>query len=235
MGLILNIETSSENCSVAIARNGEMVATLESTESKSHATILTVLIEKILQDNAIKVNNLDAIAVSKGPGSYTGLRIGVSVAKGLCYGAGKPLIAINTLESMLNGLKMSLPDFDQAFAEDAIFCPMLDARRQEVYLAHFSKGGETLHETAAEIIHEESFKEILESSKLIFFGSGADKIKTVIAHPNALFIEGFAPRAEYLAALSESAFRNEKFEDVAYFEPLYLKDFVATIPKRKVF
>lgn len=233
MALILNIETSSENCSVAISQNGKVTAASQGSETMSHASILTVLIEKLLSENSLPFSRLDAIAVSKGPGSYTGLRIGVSVAKGLCYGAGIPLIAVNTLQSMMNGLKFELPDYENLFAEDTLFIPMLDARRLEVYLAFFSKEGKQLRETAAEIIDENSFSEP-ENRKLVFFGSGADKIKNIIQRENAFFIDGFVPRAGYMAALTEIAYQQNQFESVAYFEPFYLKDFVATTPKRKV-
>jgi tRNA threonylcarbamoyladenosine biosynthesis protein TsaB len=234
MALILNIETSSENCSVSIAENGIVFGSLQSSETKSHASILTVLIDELLLKHSVGFNQLNAIAVSKGPGSYTGLRIGVSVAKGLCYGANKPLIAINTLRSMVAGLKKDMTDFEDKFPDDAVFCPMLDARRMEVYMATFAKSGEMLKSTSAEIMDETSFDEVLNKHQVIFFGSGADKCKGIIKHPNAVFIEGFQVKADYMALLAEESFRKSKFENVAYFEPFYLKDFVATLPKRKV-
>lgn len=234
MAFILNIETSSESCSVAIASDGIVRASLQSGESRSHASILTVLMERILRENHCTPGDFDAIAISQGPGSYTGLRIGVSAAKGLCYGAGKPLIAVNTLKCMMNGLKLELADFDERFPDNALFFPMLDARRQEVYLSGFLKTGEDYRETAAEIITENSFAELLKKQKIVFFGSGADKIKSTLKNENAVFFEGFTLKADYLAALSEAAFKSKSFVDVAYFEPLYLKDFIATIPKRKV-
>lgn len=234
MALILNIETSSDNCSVAIARNGELYASMQSGEDRSHAHILTVLIEKLLARNSITIASLDAVAVSKGPGSYTGLRIGVSVAKGICYGARKPLLAVNTLQAMMAGLKLETPDFDNRFPTNALFCPMLDARRQEVYLAMFSKDGNLLKETTAEIISSESFADILAGREIVFFGSGAGKVKDIIKSPNTIFVDQFGLKAGYLSNLAEKAYNNEQFEDVAYFEPLYLKDFVATQAKRKV-
>lgn len=235
MALILSIETSSENCSVAISNNGKILTSSQSDETKSHATILTVLIEQQLKENAILLKELDAVAVSKGPGSYTGLRIGVSVAKGICYGTGKPLIAINTLQGMMNGLKLSYPDFETRFSDDILFCPMLDARRQEVYLATFSKNGDWINETTAEIIEENSFKDVLKDKKIVFFGSGSDKVSKIIHHENAIFVDAFTLKAEYLSFLAESDYQTSRFEDLAYFEPLYLKDFVATTPKRKIF
>jgi tRNA threonylcarbamoyladenosine biosynthesis protein TsaB len=234
MAHILIIETSSDACSVAIARKGELIASLQSEVTRSHASILTVLIEKLLNQNQITFAGLDAVAVSQGPGSYTGLRIGVSVAKGICYGAQKPLLAVNTLEAMMAGLKMMIPDFNTRFSGNAVFCPMLDARRQEVYTAMFSKTAGFLKETTAEIIEENSFADILADKQIVFFGSGAEKVKAIIKNANAVFIDEFVLKAEYISLLAEDAFEKKKFEDVAYFEPLYLKDFIATIPKRKV-
>jgi tRNA threonylcarbamoyladenosine biosynthesis protein TsaB len=234
MALILNIETSSERCSVALSRDGVVIGASQSFESKTHASVLTILIEKLLAETSISLKQLDAVSISKGPGSYTGLRIGVSVAKGICYGADKPLVAINTLQSMLNGLIGETIDFVSTFPDETIFCPMLDARRQEVYLAHFSKSGNLLKETSAEIIHEESFLNILNERTMVFFGSGAEKVQDIIQHSKARFINGFSLKAEYLISLAEMAILEKRFEDIAYFEPFYLKDFVATIPKRKV-
>jgi tRNA threonylcarbamoyladenosine biosynthesis protein TsaB len=234
MALILNIETSSETCSVAVSKDGMVTAALQSSETKSHASILTVLIEKLLHDQAMSVSSMDAIAVSMGPGSYTGLRIGVSVAKGLCYGAGIPLIAVNTLQAMMNGLKIELSGFESRFTEEALFIPMLDARRLEVYLAIFSKDGKQVSGTVAEVMDENSFADLLVNRSLVFFGSGADKIQQLLRHENACFIGQFSPKAAYMASLTEKAYLEKNFEDVAYFEPFYLKDFVATIPKRKV-
>lgn len=234
MALILNIETSSEICSVALSVDGVETASLESRESRSHASVLTVLINDILQKSNLSVNNLDAIAVSMGPGSYTGLRIGVSAAKGLCYGAGKPLIAVNTLLCMINGLRSEMENFETRFSDETIFCPMLDARRQEVYLAWFSKQGEMIRDTSAEIIDTDSFKETLQNHQMIFFGTGAGKCKTIIPDTNAVFIDDFSLKAAYMCRLTENLYQKGVFEDVAYFEPFYLKDFVATIPRRKV-
>lgn len=234
MALILNLETSSENCSASIAEDGLVLGSMQCSENKSHASVLTVLIQELLLKHSLQFNQLNALAVSKGPGSYTGLRIGVSVAKGLCYGGNKPLIAINTLRSMMNGIKCDTENFDEKFTDNAVFCPMLDARRLEVYMATFAKSGEMLTSTCAEIINETSLGQVLEKNQVIFFGSGADKCKDIIKHPNAVFIGGFEVKASHMAQLAEEAFRKNKFEDVAYFEPFYLKDFVATLPKRKI-
>lgn len=234
MALILNLETSSENCSVALSNNGVVVGASQNEEKKSHASVLTILIEELLRNNSVSFHQLHAISVSKGPGSYTGLRIGVSVAKGLCYGTGKPLIGLNTLACMMNGLKIEVPDFDLRFDADTVFCPMLDARRQEVYTAAFDKQGIFLRDTSADIIDEYSYQDTLESHPVVFFGSGAEKCKSLIKSHNAVFVDNFQVKASYMATLSEVAFKNKEFEDVAYFEPFYLKDFVATTPKRKV-
>ncbi len=234
MALILSIETSSENCSVAISDNGKIISSSQSTELQSHASVLTVLIEEIMTKNSLKIKQLDAVAVSKGPGSYTGLRIGVSVAKGLCFGSGKPLIAINTLKSMMSGLKIELNDFSSRFTDETVFCPMLDARRMEVYMALFSKNGDEISETAAVIIDEVSFGEILENKSVVFFGSGSDKCQEIIKSKNAVFIRNFTLKADYVSILAEEAYISKTFADVAYFEPFYLKDFIATTPKRKI-
>jgi tRNA threonylcarbamoyladenosine biosynthesis protein TsaB len=234
MALILNIETSTETCSVALAKNGKIIAVAESKDQRSHASILTVLIEELLHGNHLSGKDLDAVAVSKGPGSYTGLRIGVSVAKGICYGAGKPLIAINTLQSMMEGLWITNPEFMEKTTENTKFCPMLDARRQEVYMAVFLKNGEAVTETCAAIIDDTSFQQEMDSSPIVFFGNGSEKCKAIIKHPNAIFLDHFEMKASSMHQLSEKAFQANHFENLAYFEPFYLKDFVATIPKRKV-
>jgi tRNA threonylcarbamoyladenosine biosynthesis protein TsaB len=193
-----------------------------------------VLIDKLLRKNNIGISDLEAVAVSKGPGSYTGLRIGVSVAKGLCYGALKPLIAINTLDSMMNGLRTEVADFESRFDDNTIFCPMLDARRLEVYLAMYDKKGGLLKETTAEIIDENSFSNLLSNHPMVFFGSGASKCQEILKSKHAQFLEHFLLKASYMAHLSNKSLIKRDFENVAYFEPFYLKDFVATIPKRKV-
>ncbi|NJO70304.1 MAG: tRNA (adenosine(37)-N6)-threonylcarbamoyltransferase complex dimerization subunit type 1 TsaB [Bacteroidetes bacterium] len=234
MPLILNIETAAESCSVALSKEGVVIGSVEGEELRSHASALTVLIDYLLKSKSISLHDLDAIAVSKGPGSYTGLRIGVSVAKGLCYGAQKPLIAVNTLQSMMQGLREQHPDFGSQFQDHTIFCPMLDARRLEVYLALFGKDGKMIAETEARIIDENSFDALLPNHPMVFFGSGAEKCKTIIKNSHAHFIDHFGLEARFMAPLSYEYFQHNQFENVAYFEPFYLKDFVATMPKRKV-
>lgn len=231
MGLILNIETATNVCSVALAKDGQLIALKESKEDKTHAALLTVFIEEILKENNIKISNLDAIAVSKGPGSYTGLRIGVSAVKGLCYGANKSLISVCTLQSMAQGIiEQTAPEK----LNSAWLCPMLDARRMEVYSAFYDHNNEKKKDIAADIIDENSYQDILDARKVFFFGNGADKCREFIKHENAEFIADIFPSAINVMKLSERAFSNQTFEDVAYFEPFYLKDFVALTSKKNL-
>jgi len=227
--LLLNIETSAQVCSVCLSKNGEVIEIRENREGKSHASTLTPYIEDIFKSSAYTINDIDAVAISKGPGSYTGLRIGVSTAKGICFALNKPLIAINTLKVLSSGvIRTKNPD------KNALIVPLIDARRMEVYSAIFDSNLNEIGEIKAEIIDENSFNEFLERKKLYFFGDGAEKCKTFVKHQNALFIDGILPSSSYLVPLAEEAFKENRFENVAYFEPFYLKDFVATIPKRKV-
>ncbi|HRW63785.1 MAG TPA: tRNA (adenosine(37)-N6)-threonylcarbamoyltransferase complex dimerization subunit type 1 TsaB [Bacteroidales bacterium] len=235
MALILNIETSTQVCSVCLSDGGKVIAMRESNDDKSHARLLNLFIEEILKENKLNFGQLDAVAVSKGPGSYTGLRIGVSTAKGLCYAKNIPLIAVHTLESMAYGVIHYKYSKSKASDSDIVFVPMIDARRMEVYSAFFNIKGEMIREVEAEIIDENSYQDILKDKKMVFFGDGSDKIKDVLKNPNAMFIENVNPSSEYMSALSESAFNKKQFEDIAYFEPFYLKDFIATIPKKNIF
>jgi len=198
----------------------------ESRYDKSHASHLTVFIERILTRSGIEARYLDAIAVSKGPGSYTGLRIGVSAAKGIAYGAGIPLIAVATTELMYHGAKKA-GDYDY-------YCPMIDARRMEVYTAVYGKDGKEIKGISAELISEETFAETLDKGRVLFFGNGAAKCRDIIKHPSAFFDETFRISSEYMCRPAQKAFDNKIFEDVAYFEPFYLKDFIATIPKKNI-
>ncbi|MGE4569182.1 MAG: tRNA (adenosine(37)-N6)-threonylcarbamoyltransferase complex dimerization subunit type 1 TsaB [Bacteroidales bacterium] len=228
MALILNLETATETCSVALARNGVTLLLKESAAGRNHASDLTLFISQILDETALGVSDLDGVAVSMGPGSYTGLRIGVSVAKGLCYGANIPLLAISTLQAMVSGL----PTSDRADVD--FFVPMLDARRMEVYTALFDASATALEPVSARIITQDSFKEWLEKGVVSFFGDGSSKCREYITHPNARFVDNFRNSARYMALLSEAAFARNEFRDIAYFEPFYLKDFIATVPKNKV-
>ena len=234
MAYILCIETSTSVCSVALTQDGRVVTARREDEGNSHANRLTVLIQELFEDPAVEmaIEEVDAVAVSSGPGSYTGLRIGVSTAKGLCFALGKPLIALTSLSVL------AWPEVTQKTAHkqeaESWFCPLIDARRMEVYCAFFDADMKQQIETKAEIIDENSFRSVLDDRKVWFFGNGAAKCQKVLQHPNACFIEERVPLAQNMAAPAFEAWQNSRFEDVAYFEPFYLKDFVATKPKRKV-
>ncbi|MFW5656597.1 MAG: tRNA (adenosine(37)-N6)-threonylcarbamoyltransferase complex dimerization subunit type 1 TsaB [Bacteroidota bacterium] len=233
MAIIIHIETSAEVCSVALSDNTDIIGEVHSLQPRSHASELAVLIDKILRNNKIGASSLSAVSVSKGPGSYTGLRIGVSTAKGLCYGAGLPLITIDTLLALANGgLQQLLTDHKPV--KDGLLCPMLDARRMEVYAALYSSELNLIRPTDAVIITPESFKQELDEKKVYFFGPGAAKCKEIICHENACFLDGIEPSALNMVPFAVKAFKNKQFANLAYFEPFYLKDFVATKPKRKV-
>jgi tRNA threonylcarbamoyladenosine biosynthesis protein TsaB len=235
MALILSIETSENTCSIALGDKYNLIGTLDIADEKSHSSMLTVLINELFKQKQININELNAVAISKGPGSYTGLRIGVSVAKGISYALNKPIIGINTLQILSKGFIQSNA-FRQITNEEEniLLCPMLDARRMEVYNAFFSLSNEPVSEISASIIDPNSFIADLEVRKIFFFGSGSQKCKDVITHSNAFFIEGIKPHASNMISLAYDAFLQQKFEDNAYFEPFYLKDFVATVAKRKV-
>jgi tRNA threonylcarbamoyladenosine biosynthesis protein TsaB len=235
MALILNIETSTPVCSVAISRNSEIVGILESSEEKSHASHLALFIQDIFAENSIEKEMIDAVAVSRGPGSYTGLRIGVSTAKGIAYALNKPLIAIDTLQAMAYGAVQLLYSQRRKFPDNAWLCPMIDARRMEVYTSFYDFDLNQQRDIKAEIIEKESFKKILAHRSVFFFGNGAEKCKQVLNYPNGYFIDNFKPSAKYLVPFSNEKFQQNTFEDVAYFEPFYLKDFIATIPRKNIF
>jgi tRNA threonylcarbamoyladenosine biosynthesis protein TsaB len=221
--MILQIETATTVCSVALSNNGEVLAVKQMDQRNIHAEVITLYIEELLTSTSKKYNELDAIAVSCGPGSYTGLRIGISTAKGLCYALEKPLIAIETLEAMATGAVME----SELATGDILLCPMIDARRMEVYTAIFNTKGERISPTTTEIIDDNSFAGLLGQNKILFFGDGAEKCRETLNNPNALFLEGFTNSATYLTKRATEKFTAKDFEDVAYFEPYYLKDFIA--------
>jgi tRNA threonylcarbamoyladenosine biosynthesis protein TsaB len=227
MAVILNIETATPLCSVALSANGELIAQRETLEEKSHAARLTIFIEEILHETKLKIADLDAISVGKGPGSYTGLRIGVSTAKGLCYGADIPLIAVNTLQILFQKI-ISQTKYDNK----TLFCPMIDARRMEVFTCLLDHSGNEVEPVSAQIIDSESFQHYLDKNPIVFFGTGMEKCKSVISNTNAIFVSDILPHASALAILSEKYYNCLTFEDIAYFEPYYLKDFVATVSKK---
>ena len=223
MAYILNIETATKNCSVSLAKNGELIAIKELNNGNySHAEVLHVFIHEILTSNGVSSSELDAIAVSKGPGSYTGLRIGVSAAKGLSFAHDIQLISIDTLKSFARSISVT----------DGYIVPMIDARRLEVYSAIFDRDLNPISPTEAKIIDSASYQEYLEPHKVYFLGDGSEKCKAILTHSNAHFIDNHHPSAKEMATLSYDKFKREDFEDVAYFEPFYLKDFIV-IPEKK--
>lgn len=227
MCTILSIETATPACSCALSRDGELLLSREDFRGQSHATLLGVFVDEIMKYVRKEGITLDAIAVSSGPGSYTGLRIGVSEAKGLSYGLDIPLIAIPT------PLVMAAMVAERA-GEDDLLCPMIDARRMEVYATFFNRTLETIRPTAADIVDGESYLDLLSRHKVHFFGNGADKCREVITHPHAHFLEDIHPLASGMVSLAEQAFAEKRFVDTAYFEPFYLKEFVATVAKNKI-
>lgn len=229
MSCILHIETSTSVCSVAISEDAHTIFVKEDFEGPSHATLLGVFVDEALSFIDSHAIPLDAVAVSCGPGSYTGLRIGVSMAKGICYAREVPLIGLPTLEVM------SVPVLlYRELPEDALICPMIDARRMEVYAAIYDRGLNAVQKTAADIVDENSYLEFLDKHPVYFFGNGADKCKEKITHPNAHFIDNIHPLAKMMFPLAEKAVAQEKYENVAYFEPFYLKEFVATVSKKNL-
>jgi tRNA threonylcarbamoyladenosine biosynthesis protein TsaB len=234
MSNLLLIESGTNVCSVAISINEKIVGLKESSDERAHATQLTVFIDQLVKETGISISQLDAIAVSKGPGSYTGLRIGVSAAKGICYAADKPLISISSLESMTQGtiiLHQSLIINN----EIDYICPMIDARRMEVYTALYDLINNRINDIEALIVDNTTFRDHLYSKRILFLGNGAEKCKNVINHSNAFFVDDFSPSAKFMLPLALNALASKTFEDVAYFEPCYLKDFVATKSQKKVF
>lgn len=226
MALILNLETATTNCSVSIAKDGRTLVLKEhNTPNYSHSEQLHVFIEEVLAEASISLSELDAVAISKGPGSYTGLRIGVSAAKGLCFSLDVPLISIATLKSMAT--QSTIDEID-------VVIPLLDARRMEVYSTVFDTEFIEVRETRAEIIDEKSFEAYLSKGKVLLLGSGAQKCKDVLAHANLKYDTSVNPSAEQMSRLSFEKYKKKDFEDVAYFEPYYLKDFIIQTKAKKL-
>lgn len=228
MSCILNIETSTEVCSVAVSQDGANIFHIEDLEGPSHAAKLGTFVDEALSFTDNHAIPFDAVAVSCGPGSYTGLRIGVSMAKGICYARNLHLLAVPTLEILCVPLLLG----NEELPEDALLCPMIDARRMEVYTAVYDRALKPVVDTCAKVIDESSFAELLEQHPVYFFGNGASKCRGCIEHPNAHFVDGILPLAKNMCPLSEKAHVREEFKDVAYFEPFYLKEFVATKSKK---
>lgn len=227
MSCILHIETSTEVCSTAISQDGACLSYEENREGPSHAKLLATFVDQSLSFADSHAIPVDAVAVSCGPGSYTGLRIGVSAAKGVCYGRNIPLITLPTLKVMAVPLLL----FHEEIPDDALLCPMIDARRMEVYSCFYNRALEEVRATSADIITQESYADLLDEHPVYFFGNGSEKCKAVLEHPNAHFIDGIVPHAKYMFPLAEQAHIKADFADTAYFEPFYLKEFVATKAK----
>ena len=228
MSCILNIETSTNVCSVAVSKDGSCIFNKEDHEGPNHAVILGVFVQEALSFIDSHAIPLDAVAVSCGPGSYTGLRIGLSMAKGICYGRDVKLIAIPTLELMCVPLLLG----EKISEENALLCPMIDARRMEVYSQFFDRALKEVRSINADIVESNTYDDILAQQPVYFFGNGAEKCHEVLTHHNAHIIEGIVPLAKNMYPLAEKRMANEQFEDVAYFVPFYLKDFVAKEAKK---
>ena len=226
MALILSIETSTSICSIALHQKGNLIASQEIEGEKTHSTELTLMIDKLLKDNNYAYSQLEAIAVSNGPGSYTGLRIGTSTAKGLCFALDKPLIAVSTLEAIAH----HTPIYEKPY----LICPLLDARRMEVYCMLLTDEFDALENVQAKIIDENSFKKELETQKIVFVGNATEKCAEVIHHENAIFEKDILPTAKTIGFLAYQKYKNQVFEDIAYFEPYYLKEFMALKGKKLV-
>lgn len=224
MALILSLETSTDICSVAIHHDGELLSDITIREPQAHAARLAPLIHQLLRETGRSPRDLQAIAISSGPGSYTGLRIGTSTAKGLCFALGIPLIAVPTLQLLAF-------DFIRRSEIDGFLCPMIDARRMEVYCAVYDNRLHTISDTAAIIVDEKSFSELLDSHKMFFFGNGASKCRNVVSHSNAFFVDDVLPSATSLGIRAQQKFLSNQFEDLNLFAPFYLKEFVAKTAK----
>lgn len=227
MCTILSIETATPVCSCALSCDGHILLNKENTAGLSHASLLGLFVQEVMDFVRDQEMTLDAIAVSCGPGSYTGLRIGVSEAKGLSYGAEVPLIAIPTPLIMASMVR-------ERVEKETLLCPMIDARRMEVYATFFDTSLQMVRETAADIVTAESYQDLLQQRTVCFFGNGVGKCQKTILHPNVRFMDGIHPLASGMMPLAEKAFVEGDFVDTAYFEPFYLKEFVATVPKNKI-
>lgn len=227
MPLILSIETGTDICSAALARDGKTIALREDGGGRNHAGLLAVYIQELLDELSLSPAELDAVAVGRGPGSYTGLRVGVSLAKGMCYGLNIPLIAVDSLQA-LAGLALEHP-----LPADALLCPMIDARRMEVYTRRFDTALNPLSEVEAVILDENTFSDVPADRPVVVFGDGATKVRQAVRRENLVELP-VLPSARGMAALAEAAFQRRDFVDTAYFEPLYLKDFIV-IPSKKNF
>ena len=237
MPVLLHIETTTRVCSVGLSKAGQLIALREHhSKEYSHSSLLTVFIEEVMAETGLKPVDISAVAVSRGPGSYTGLRIGVSAAKGFCFARDIPLIAVDTMRALTRTALLRMNDLNGMIppaAIETLFCPMIDARRMEVYYALLAYDLSVVHDTRAQVVDGHTFAGLLKNKKIIFFGDGADKCRQVIRGCNALFVEGILPSARGMVQEATEKFGRKEFADVAYFEPFYLKDFVAGKPKVK--
>lgn len=227
MATILHIETSTDVCSVAVSQDGACIFSEEDHDGPNHANRIGGFVDEALSFTDNHAIPFDAVAVSCGPGSYTGLRIGTSIAKGICYGRDLKLLAVPTLELMAVPVLLR----HEEIGDDALLCPMIDARRMEVYAAIYDRSLKPVREIQADIVDETTYQTFLQQHPVYFFGNGATKCMEKIQHPNAHLIEGIEPLAKWMFPLAEKRFLNEQYEDVAYFVPFYLKDFIAKQPK----
>lgn len=227
MSCILNIETSTDVCSVSVSQDGTCIFSQESHEGPNHAVKLGVFVDEAMSFADSHAIPLDAVAVSCGPGSYTGLRIGVSMAKGICFGQDLKLISVPTLELMAVPVLLR-----EEVEEGALLCPMIDARRMEVYSAIYDRSLREVRQVQADVVDADTYREYLDRGPVYFFGNGAEKCMETINHPNARLIKGVEPLAKWMFPIAERRIAQEKYEDVAYFVPFYLKDFVAKESKK---
>lgn len=234
MSCILHIETSTDVCSVAVSEDAQVIFEQENRDGQNHATLLAPFVRDALSFADSHAIPVDAVAVSSGPGSYTGLRIGVSEAKGVAYGLGIPLIEVPTLKLMCVPLLLYREDLIAPAADgpEVLLCPMIDARRMEVYAAVYNRALRPVREAQADIVTADTYREFLDKHIVYFFGNGSAKCKDVITHPNARFVDDIVPLAKHMAPLAEMAHARGEFVDTAYFEPFYLKEFQATVAKR---
>lgn len=230
---ILHIETSTIVCSAAWSKNGELQKQLINLTDGQHAKQLPLFIDELLNDIHSQSLNLDAVSIGSGPGSYTGLRIATATAKGLCYVMQIPLIAIDTLQVLVENVKEK-QNFCNQLPTDTLLCPMIDARRMEVYCALYDAQGQRLTDVEAKVITNDSFSDYLSKGKVLFFGDGASKCKMVLTHPNAVFVEGIVPEARYMATLAKEKYEKAETENTAYYNPFYLKEYQAIKSKNKV-
>lgn len=228
MNTILSIDSATQSGSVAVHRDGQLIGLQQYNIDKSHSSLLHVIIDQLIQNCGLSKSDLDAIAISAGPGSYTGLRIGVSSAKGFCFALDKPLIAVNTLEAMAKQVS-------NINTEKVLLCPMIDARRSEVYGMIFDHNLTIIEETEAIIVDEHSFDKYLQENRIIFFGDGSGKCKTILNNENAVFIDNIIPSAKEIGELATQKYLKEDFENLAYYEPFYLKEFRIIKSKKKLF